>query len=61
MINKTKRYIGSFSSEEEASRAYDTVSLKYHGNKAKTNHPYTEEEISNIINSTSRYSKDFTK
>jgi hypothetical protein len=49
MINKKKRYIGSFSTEEEASRAYDRVSIQNHGMKAKTNHPYTEEEIQ-IIN-----------
>jgi len=50
MVNKKKRYIGSFSSEEEASRAYDKVSLQYHGSKAKTNHPYTEEDMQMIVN-----------
>jgi len=50
MVNKKKRYIGSFSSEEEASRAYDKVSLQYHGSKAKTNHPYAEEEMQMIVN-----------
>ena len=50
MVNKKKRYIGSFSGEEEASRAYDRVSLQYHGNKAKTNHPYSDQETAYIIN-----------
>ncbi len=49
MVNKRKRYVGSFSNEEEAARIYDKVSLQNHGGKAKTNYFYSEEEIKNII------------
>jgi len=51
MVNKRKRYVGSFSNEEEAARIYDKVSLQNHGGKAKTNYFYSEEEIKNIIKS----------
>ena len=50
MVNKKKRYLGSFSSEEEAARAYDKVALQHHGIKAKTNYEYTKEEIKKIMN-----------
>jgi len=50
MVNKKKRYVGSYSTEEEASRAYDKVCLQNHGIKAKTNYFYREEEIQVIIN-----------
>jgi hypothetical protein len=53
MVNKRKRYVGSFSDEEEAARIYDKVSLQNHGCKAKTNFLYSEEEIKNIIKSPS--------
>ena len=49
MVRKKKRYLGSFSSEEEAARAYDKVALQNHGNKAKTNYDYTKEEIEKIL------------
>jgi len=48
MVNKKKRYVGSYSNEEEAARYYDKVSLQHHGNKAKTNFYYTSEEIKEI-------------
>lgn len=51
MIRKRKRYLGSFSTEEEAARVYDRVSLQNHGNKAKTNYFYSQDEIKEIINS----------
>ena len=50
MVNKRKRYLGSFSNEEEAARAYDRVALQHHGLKAKTNYDYTKEEVGKIIN-----------
>jgi len=58
MVNKKKRYVGSFSTEEEAARVYDKVSLQNHGSKAKTNYFYTEDEIKSIINSPSVLTKD---
>ena len=49
MVKKKKRYLGSFSNEEEAARAYDKVALQHHGIKAKTNYDYTKEELEKII------------
>ena len=49
MVRKKKRYLGSFSLEEEAARAYDKVALQNHGIKAKTNYDYTKEEIEKIL------------
>ena len=49
MIKKKKRYLGSFSNEEEAARAYDRVALQHHGIKAKTNYDYTKEEVEQIM------------
>ena len=50
MVNKKKRYVGSYSNEEEAARAYDKAALQNHGSKAKTNNNYSEEELTRIIN-----------
>ena len=49
MVNKKKRYVGSYSNEEEAARAYDKVALQNHGTKAKTNFDYLEEELNKIM------------
>ena len=49
MVKKKKRYLGSFNNEEEAARIYDKVALQNHGNKAKTNYDYTQDEIEKII------------
>ena len=49
MVNKKKRYVGSYSNEEEAARAYDKVALQNHGAKAKTNFDYLEEEVHKIL------------
>ena len=49
MIKKKKKYMGSYSNEEEAARVYDKYALIYHGKKAKTNYDYTEEEVKKII------------
>ena len=49
MVKKKKRYIGSFSNEEEAAKAYDKVAFQHHGIKAKTNYDYTKEEVEKIM------------
>ncbi len=49
MVNKKKRYVGSYSNEEEAARAYDKVALQNHGTKAKTNFDYLDEEVRRIL------------
>jgi hypothetical protein len=49
MVNKKKRYVGSYSNEEEAARAYDKVALQNHGTKAKTNFDYLDEEVKKIL------------
>ena len=49
MINKKKKYFGCFSKEEEAARVYDKIALQHHGNKAKTNYDYTNEELEKIM------------
>lgn len=51
MVNKKKRYVGSYETEEVASRTYDKVCIQNHGTKAKTNYFYTQEEILEILNS----------
>lgn len=50
MVAKKKRYVGSYSNEEEAARAYDKAALQNHGTKAKTNFDYVDEELNMIIN-----------
>jgi len=49
MVNKKKRYVGSYSKEEDAARAYDKVALQNHGSKAKTNFDYTKKEVEEIL------------
>jgi hypothetical protein len=49
MVSKKKRYVGSYSNEEEAARAYDKAALQNHGSKAKTNFDYKQEELTKII------------
>ena len=49
MVSKKKRYVGSYSNEEEAARAYDKAALQNHGNKAKTNFDYVDEDLKRIM------------
>lgn len=49
MVNKKKRYVGSYSNEEEAARAYDKAALQNHGTKAKTNFDYADEGLKRIM------------
>ena len=49
MVNKKKRYVGSFSKEEDAAHSYDKVALQNHGSKAKTNFDYTKKEVEEIL------------
>lgn len=51
MVNKKKRYVGGYLSEENAAKAYDKVALQFYGIKAKTNYNYSKEEVRTIINS----------
>lgn len=55
MINKKKRYIGNYKSENDAARAYDIVAIQNHGKKAKTNFFYTLYEIEKIKNMYSKH------
>ena len=50
MINKKKRYIGTYHTDVEAAKIYDRVTLQHHGVFAKTNFPYSESEITKILN-----------
>lgn len=50
MVKKKKKYLGSFSNEEEAARVYDKCALQNHGIRAKTNYDYTKEEVEKIMN-----------
>ena len=50
-----KRYMGGFTSQEDAARAYDGVAIKHQGKmltvglKAKTNYSYTKGQILEIL------------
>jgi len=46
---KNKAYISSYSSEEDAARIYDIMSIKARGIKAKTNFQYNITQIKNIF------------
>ena len=36
MVLKKKRYVGSYSNEQEAARAYDKVALQNHGTRVNS-------------------------
>jgi hypothetical protein len=48
VLNKTKSYIGSYTSEEIAGRIYDILAIKYRGIKARTNFKYTKNQLNKI-------------
>jgi len=49
MANNKKYYIGNYSSEELAARIYDIHAIKMRGIKARTNFPYNNVQIKNIL------------
>jgi hypothetical protein len=50
MINKSKSYVGTYTTEDLAARVYDILAIKNRGNKAKTNFIYSESQIRKICN-----------
>eukprot|EP00357_Protocruzia_adherens_P012033 CAMPEP_0114999866 /NCGR_PEP_ID=MMETSP0216-20121206/16406_1 /TAXON_ID=223996 /ORGANISM="Protocruzia adherens, Strain Boccale" /LENGTH=449 /DNA_ID=CAMNT_0002364833 /DNA_START=107 /DNA_END=1456 /DNA_ORIENTATION=- len=51
MVDKKKRYIGSYSAEIEAARSYDKAAIQNHGVRAKTNFQYGEDDLKEILTS----------
>ena len=49
MANNKKYYIGNYPSEELAARVYDIHAIKMRGIKARTNFPYNNVQIKNIL------------
>ena len=48
MINRNKKYIGNFKSEDEAAKAYDEYAMKFHKNKARLN--FYHQGLTNYVN-----------
>ena len=48
-VNNKKYYLGSYPSEELAARVYDIYAIKMKGIKARTNYPYNNIQIKNIV------------
>lgn len=49
MVNKKKRYVGSYSNEDDAARAYDKAAIQNHGTRARTNFDYKDSELLHIL------------
>ena len=50
MVNKSKTYIGTYSSESIAARIYDIIAIKNRGIKARTNFVYSKNQLTKIRN-----------
>ena len=50
MVNKSKTYIGTYSSESIAARIYDIIAIKNRGIKARTNFVYSKNQLTKICN-----------
>ena len=50
MVNKSKTYIGTYSSESIAARIYDIIAIKNRGIKARTNFAYSKNQLNKICN-----------
>jgi len=48
MVNKSKAYIGTYSSENIAARIYDIIAIKNRGIKARTNFVYSKNQMNKI-------------
>ena len=49
MVSNIRYYIGSYPCEDLAARIYDIHAIKKRGIRAKTNFPYNDTQIKNII------------
>ena len=57
MGNFQKMYFGAISSEEEAARLYDKLSVVFQGLEAKTNFDYTKQDVLDILNDRELFDK----
>ena len=48
MVDRQKRYVGSYVDEEEAAKKYDIAAIQNHRERAKTNFFYEENELNCI-------------